>query len=117
MRDWQSPSHVRWYCKYHIVCVPKYRRRVIYGQLRRSLGRIIRELCQQQGVELVEGHAMPDHVPLCLSIPPKYSVAHTVGWRKGKSAIQIHRECLGREWRWRPVAMDGAPPRGSSATT
>jgi putative transposase len=52
MRDWQSQSHVRWYCKYHIVFVPKYRRRVIYGQLRRSIGRIIRELCQQQGVEL-----------------------------------------------------------------
>jgi len=70
MRDWQSQSHVRWYCKYHIVFVPKYRRRVIYGQLRRRIGRIIRELCQQQGVELVEGHAMPDHVHLCLSIPP-----------------------------------------------
>ena len=97
MRDWQSQSHVRWYCKYHIVFVPKYRRRVIYGQLRRSIGRIIRELCQQQGVELVEGHAMPDHVHLCLSIPPKYSVANTVGWLKGKSAIRIHREFLGRE--------------------
>jgi len=97
MRDWQSQSHVRWYCKYHIVFVPKYRRRVIYGQLRRSIGRIIRELCQQQGVELVEGHAMPDHVHLCLSIPPKYSVANTVGWLKGKAAIRIHRECLGRE--------------------
>ena len=98
MRDWQSQSHVRWDCKYHIVFVPKYRRRVIYGQLRRSIGRIIRELCQQQGVELVEGHAMPDHVHLCLSIPPKYSVANTVGWLKGKSAIRIHREFLGREW-------------------
>ena len=97
MRDWQSQSHVRWYCKYHIVFVPKYRRRVIYGQLRRRIGRIIRELCQQQGVELVEGHAMPDHVHLCLSIPPKYSVANTVGWLKGKAAIRIHRECLGRE--------------------
>jgi REP-associated tyrosine transposase len=71
MRDWQSQSHVRWYGKYPIVFVPKYRRRVIYGQLRRRSGRMIRELCQPQGVELVEGHAMPDHVPLCLSIPPK----------------------------------------------
>ena len=97
MRDWQSQSHVRWYCKYHIVFVPKYRRRVIYGQLRRSIGRIIRELCQQQGVELVEDHTMPNHVHLCLSIPPKYSVANTVGWLKGKSAIRIHREFLGRE--------------------
>jgi putative transposase len=57
----------------------------------------LRELCQQQGIELVEGHAMPDHVHLCLSIPPKYSVAHTVGFLKGKSAIRIHREFLGRE--------------------
>ena len=97
MRDWQSPSHVRWYCKYHIVFVPKYRRRVIYGQLRGRIGRISRELCQQQGGELVEGHALPDPVHLCLSIPPKYSVATTVGWLKGKSAIRMHRECLGRE--------------------
>jgi putative transposase len=97
MRDWQSQSHVRWYCKYHIVFVPKYRRRVLYGQLRRRIGRIIRELCQQQGVELVEGHAMPEHVHLCLSIPPKYSVANTVGGLKGKAAIRMHRECVGRE--------------------
>jgi putative transposase len=76
-----------------MVFVPMYRRRVIYGQLRSSSGRIIRELCQQQEVELVEGHAMPDHVPLCLRIPPKYSVANPVGWLKGKSAIRIHREC------------------------
>ena len=97
MRDWQSQSHVRWYGKYHMVFVPKYRRRVLYGQRRRSIGRIIRELCQQQGVELVEGHAMPEHVHLCLSMPPKFSVAHTVGWLKGKSAIRMQRECLGRE--------------------
>jgi REP-associated tyrosine transposase len=97
MRDWQSQSHVRWYCKYHIVFVPQSRRRVIYGQLRRRIGRIIREVCPQQGGELVEGHAMPDHVPLCLRIPPKYSVANTVGWLKGQAAIRIHRECWGRE--------------------
>ncbi|MBM3224736.1 MAG: IS200/IS605 family transposase [Candidatus Tectomicrobia bacterium] len=97
MRDWQSQSHVRWYGKYHMVFVPKYRRRVIDGQLRRSIGRIIRELCQQPGVELVEGHAMPDHVHVCLSIPPQCSVANTVGMRKGTSAIRIHRACLGRE--------------------
>ena len=95
MRDWQSQSHARWYCKYHMVFVPKYRRRVIYGQLRRRIGRIIRALCQQQGVNW--SRAMPDHVHLCLSIPPKYSVANTVGWLKGKAAIRIHRECLGRE--------------------
>ena len=100
MRDWQSQSHVRWYCKYHIVFVPKYRRRVIYGQLRRSIGRIIRELCQQQGVELVEGHAMPDHVHLCLSIPPNISVAISVGFLKGKAAI---RSLIGSVWAVRRI--------------
>ena len=97
MREWQSQSHVRWYCRYHIVFVPKYRKKVIYGQLRRDIGRILRELCDQHGVELIEGYAMPDHVHLCLSIPPKFSVANTVGFLKGKSAIRIHREYLGRK--------------------
>ena len=94
MHEWESQSHVRWDCKYHVVIVPKYRRKAIYGNLRRQIGRIIRDLCRQRGVEVVEGHAMPDHVHLCLSIPPKYSVAHTVGFIKGKSAVRIHRELL-----------------------
>jgi len=97
MREWQSQSHVKWYCRYHIVFVPKYCRRSIYGSLRRQIGGILRELCQQHRVELVEGHAMPDHIHLCLSIPPKYSVANTVGFLKGKSAIRIHRQFLGKK--------------------
>jgi putative transposase len=97
MRDWQGQSHVKWYCKYHVVFVPKYRRRSIYGSLRRQIGGILRELCQQQGVEIVEGHAMADHIHLCLSIPPKFSVANTVGFLKGKSAIRIHRQFLGQK--------------------
>ena len=97
MREWQSQSHVRWYCRYHIVFVPKYRRRSIYGSLRRNIGGVMRELCRQHEVELVEGHAMADHIHLCLSIPPKFSVANTVGFLKGKSAIRIHREYLGRQ--------------------
>ena len=96
MREWQSLSHVRWYCRYHIVFVPKYRRKAIFGSLRKGIGEILRQLCDQEGVELVEGHALCDHVHLCLSIPPKYSVANTVGFLKGKSAIRIHREYLGR---------------------
>jgi len=71
MREWQSQSHVRWDGKSHRVFVPQYRRRVISGQLRRRLGPMLRELGPQQGIELVEGHAMPDHVPLCLSMPPQ----------------------------------------------
>ncbi len=101
MREWQSQSHVRWYCKYHIVFVPKYRKRTIFGQLRKGIGKILRELCEQQGVELVEGHAMPDHVHMCLSIPPKFSVANTIGRLKGKSAIHIHRRYLGKQRNFR----------------
>ena len=95
MREWKSQSHVKWYCKYHIVFSPKYRKKAMFGSLRKGVGKILRELCNQSGVELVEGHAMSDHVHLCLSIPPKYSVANTVGFPnlryesivKGKSAI------------------------------
>ena len=94
MHDWKSQNHVKWDCKYHIVFIPKYRRKVLYGKLRAKVGTIIRELCQQKGVELIEGKAMSDHIHLCLSIPPKYSVAHVVGFVKGKSAIRIHRELL-----------------------
>ncbi len=94
MQEWQSLSHVRWECKYHLVFIPKYRRKVIYGRLRSRIGRIFRDLCDQRGVELVEGHAVADHVHLCLSIPPKFSVSHTVGFLKGKSAVRIHRQLL-----------------------
>jgi len=94
MHEWESLSHVRWECKYHVVIIPKYRRKVIYGQLRRRIGPILRDLCRQKGVELLEGHSMPDHIHMCLSIPPKYSVAHTIGFLKGKSAVRIHRELL-----------------------
>ena len=95
MHDWESQAHVKWDCKYHLVFVPKYRRKAIYGSLRQKIGRILRELCDQMGVELLEGHALADHVHLCVSIPPKYSVANTVGFLKGKSAVKIHRELLG----------------------
>ena len=97
MREWQSQSHVRWFCRFHVVIVPKYRKKAIFGSLRKGIGRILRELCRQHGVELLEGHAMPDHVHMCLSIPPKFSVANTVGFLKGKSAIRVHREYLRRK--------------------
>jgi len=94
MHDWQSLSHVRWDCKYHVVIVPKYRKKVIYGKLKRQVGPILRRLCQQRGVELLEGHAMPDHIHMCLSVPPKFSIARMIGFLKGKSAVRIHRQLL-----------------------
>ncbi len=96
MKDWRSIAHTKWECKYHIVFVPKYRQKVLYGKRRKRVGEILRDLCRQKGVELLEGHAMIDHVHLCLSIPPKYSVAMVIGYLKGKSAIRIRRELLGR---------------------
>ena len=94
MHDWRSLSHVRWECKYHVVVIPKYRHKVFYGKMRSRIGPILRDLCGQRGVELLEGHCMADHVHLCLSIPPKYSVSHTIGFLKGKSAVRVHRELL-----------------------
>ena len=92
MREWQSQAHVKWDCKYHLVFVPKYRKKVIFGKVRKNLGKILRQLCRQKGVELLEGHARPDHVHMVLSVPPKFSIAMVVGYLKGKSAIQIHRD-------------------------
>jgi putative transposase len=94
MHDFASLAHVRWDCKYHVVFIPKYRRKVLYGKLRAGIGRILRDLCEQKGIELLEGHGMPDHVHLCLRIPPKYSVSYTIGFLKGKSAVRVHRELL-----------------------
>lgn len=95
MREWKTLSHVKWECKYNMVFVSKYRHKTIYGKVRKKIGGIIRNLCEQKGLELLEGHAMSDHVHLCLSIPPKFSVSHTIGFIKGKSAIRIHRDLLG----------------------
>ena len=92
MREWQSQSHVKWYCRYHVVIVPKYRRKSMFGTMRREVGEIFKELCRRFGIELVEGHVMVDHVHMCLGIPPKYSVANTVGKLKGKAAIMIHQK-------------------------
>lgn len=94
MKDWQSQAHVKWDCKYHVVIVPKYRQRVFFGKRRSKVGRILRDLCRQKGIVLVKGNAQPDHIHMLLSIPPKFSVAMTLGYLKGKSAVRIHRELL-----------------------
>jgi putative transposase len=92
MREWQSQTHVKWHCRYHVVIVPKYRRKSMFGAIGREVGAILKELCRRFGLDLVEGHVMADHVHMCLAIPPKYSVANTVGKLKGKAAIMIHQK-------------------------
>lgn len=85
----QSLAHTRWLCKYHIVFSPKYRRKIIFNQYRESIGEIIKQLCRYKGVEIIEGHLMPDHVHMLVTIPPKISVAQFMGYLKGKSALMI----------------------------
>jgi putative transposase len=96
MKAYQSLSHTKWDCKYHVVYILKRRKKVLYGHLRSELVAIFRELAGQKGCEIVEGHLMRDHVHMCISIPPKYSVSSVVGFMKGKSAIAIARR-FGRE--------------------
>lgn len=82
-----SLAHTKWVCKYHIVFTPKYRRKIIYKELRKNIQEIIKDLCKWKGVEIIEGHMMPDHIHILVSIPPKYSVSQFMGYLKGKSAI------------------------------
>ena len=92
----KSLSHSKWECKYHIIWIPKYRRKSIYKELRPYLGSIFKELASRKECEIEEGHLMSDHVHILISIPPKYSVAQIVGFIKGKSAISIARTYFGR---------------------
>ena len=97
MRQVNSLNHTRWECKYHIVFIPKYRKKVIFGQIRRELGDIFHSLARQKESLIEEGHLMSDHVHLMISIPPKYAVAHVIGFIKGKSAIHIARRFSGKQ--------------------
>ena len=92
MKDWRSQAHVKWECLYHVVIVPKCRRKEFYGRTRKGIGEILRDLCRQKEVTLLEGNAMPDHIHMLLSILPKYSAAMTMGYLKGKSDVRINRE-------------------------
>ena len=89
MDDINSLSHSKWRCKYHIVFAPKYRRRVIYKQIKTDIGKILRKLCEQKHVEIIEAELCPDHVHMLVSIPPNLSVAQFVGYLKGKSSLMI----------------------------
>ncbi len=96
MNDYKKLTHTTWECKYHLVWIPKYRKKIIYGQLRKYLGEILKKLALQRESEIIEGHLMGDHVHILISIPPKYSVSQVVGYIKGKSAIHIARTYAGR---------------------
>ena len=91
MDEYESLSHTKWECKYHIIFIPKYRRKALYGQLRRHLGEVIRKLAEQKESRVEEGNLMPDHVHMMIAIPPKYAVSQVVGFIKGKSAIYLAR--------------------------
>ena len=88
-KDISSLEHTRWRCQYHVVFAPKYRRLVIYGKIKKDIGQILRKLCEQKGVEIIEAEACPDHIHMLISIPPKFSVAEVMGYLKGKSSLMI----------------------------
>ena len=89
MKDINSLSHSKWRCQYHIVFAPKYRRREIYGKIKKDIGQILRKLCEQKGVEILEAEACPDHIHMLVSMPPTLSVSQFVGYLKGKSSLMI----------------------------
>ena len=84
-----SLAHTKWECKYHIVFAPKYRRQIIYRQLKKDIGKILRELCERKGMEIIEAECCPDHIHMLVRIPPKYSVSEIMGYLKGKSSLII----------------------------
>ena len=95
--SYESLSHSRWDCKYHIVFIPKCRRKELYGKVRKFLGPVFHELAEQRGSKIIEGHMVQDHVHMLIRIPPKYSVAEVIGYIKGKSAIAVARQFNGRQ--------------------
>src|SRR5664279_3791572 len=97
MDEYESLSHSKWECKYHVVFIPKGRRKALYGDLRKYLGEVFRKLAEQKESRIEEGHLLPDHVHMMISIPPKYAVAQVIGFIKGKSAIHLARVYGGRK--------------------
>ena len=88
-KDINSLEHTSWRCQYHIVFAPKFRRQVIYNEIKVDIGKIIRQLCQQKGIEIIEAELCKDHIHMLISIPPKYSVSQIMGYLKGKSSLMI----------------------------
>lgn len=98
--DELSLSHTKWNCKYHIVFIPKYRRKAIYGKLRVDIGQILRQLCDYKNVEIVEAYAMKDHIHMLLKIPPKLSISSFMGYLKGKSSLMIFERHANLKYRY-----------------
>jgi putative transposase len=96
MTEYDSLNHTKWECKYHIVFIPKYRRKVLYGKIRNDLKEVLHDLAQQRECKILKGHLCLDHVHMLIQIPPKYSVSQVVGYLKGKSAIRMARDFMGR---------------------
>ena len=111
MEDYQSLNHTQWECKYHVIFIPKCRRKVLYGTIRRDLAELFHKLAQQKESKVCEGHLVVDHVHMMLSIPPKYSVSYVVGYIKGKSAIHIARTSA------RSVGTSSASTSGREGTS
>ena len=97
MLDYGSLRHSRWDCKYHVVFIPKFRRKQLFGRVRKYLGPVFHELARQKESRIIQGHMMLDHVHMCICIPPKYSVSQVIGYLKGKSAIAVARQFGGRK--------------------
>ena len=111
---YQSLSHSKWDCKYHVVFIPKYRRKAMFEKIRQHLGVVFHELARQKECRIVEGHLLRDHVHMCIEIPPKYSVASVIGFLKGKSAIAIARQFRGKQ---RNFSGEGFWARGYCVST
>ena len=99
--DNNSLAHSSWNCKYHIVFAPKYRRRVFFGQKRREIGAILRQLCEWREVNIIEAEVCPDHIHMLLEIPPKLSVSGFMGYLKGKSSVMIYQKYANMKYRYR----------------
>ena len=96
MKNYESLSHTKWQCKYHVIFIPKYRKKKLFGQIRKNLGELFHDLARQRESRIEEGHLLVDHIHMLVSIPPKYAVSQVVGFIKGKSAIAIARMYLGK---------------------
>lgn len=98
--DIYSLTHSKWRCQYHVVFAPKYRRQIIYGKIKEDIGKILRQLCDQKGIEIIEAELCPDHVHMLISIPPKYSVSQVMGCLKGKSSLMIFDRHANMKYRY-----------------